>query len=52
MPIDRILSVKNVQAWVSMDFTSVRYSAPKTIEKMKSKFWTKLGESVHSVKVY
>ena len=32
VPIDRILSVKNGRAWVSMNFT---YSAPRIIEKMK-----------------
>ena len=35
MPIVRILSVKNARAWVSMDFTYDKYSAPRTIEKMK-----------------
>ena len=35
VPIDRILGVKNVRAWVSMDFTEDKYSAPRTIEKMK-----------------
>ena len=31
VPIDRILSVKNARAWVSMDFTWDKYSAPRTI---------------------
>ena len=35
VPIDRILGVKNVRAWVSMDFTEDKYSAPRTIEKIK-----------------
>ena len=35
VPIDRILSVKNVRAWVSMDFKYNKFSAPRTIEKMK-----------------
>ena len=35
VPIDRILSVKNERAWVSMDFTYDNYSALRTIEKMK-----------------
>ena len=35
VPIDRILSVKNAQAWVSMDFTLDEYSAPRTIKKIK-----------------
>ena len=35
VPIDRILGVKNARAWVSMDFTEDKYSAPRTIEKMK-----------------
>ena len=35
MPIDKILCVKNARAWVSMDFTSDKYSAPRTIKKMK-----------------
>ena len=28
VPIDRILSVKNARAWVSMDFTLDKYLAP------------------------
>ena len=35
MPIERILSVKNAPAWVSMDFTYDKFSALRTIEKMK-----------------
>ena len=36
VPIDRILSVRNVRAWVSMDFTFLdKFSAPRTIEKME-----------------
>ena len=35
VPIDRILSVKNARAWVSIDFTQDKFSAPRTIEKMK-----------------
>ena len=35
VPIDTILSVKNARAWVSMDFTLGKYSAPRTIEKIK-----------------
>jgi len=35
VPIDRILSVKNARAWVSMDFTKDTFLAPRTIEKMK-----------------
>ena len=31
--IAEILSGKNVRAWVSMDFTSDKYLAPRTIEK-------------------
>ena len=33
--IDRILSVKNVHEWVSMDFTEDKFLAPRTIEIMK-----------------
>ena len=39
VPIDRLLGVKNVRAWVSMDFTEDKYSAPRTNEKMKRKSW-------------
>lgn len=36
VPIDRISSVRNVRAWVSMDFTFLdKFSAPRTIEKME-----------------
>jgi len=35
VPIDRIISVKNARAWVSMDFKLDKLSAPRTIEKMK-----------------
>ena len=35
VPIDRIISVKNAQAWVSMDFKLDKHSTPRTIEKMK-----------------
>ena len=35
VPIDKILSVKNARAWVSLDFTLAKYSATMTIEKMK-----------------
>ena len=33
--IAEILSGKNARAWVSMDFTSNKFLAPRTIEKMK-----------------
>ena len=33
--IAEILSGKNVRAWVSMDFIQDKFSAPRTIEKMK-----------------
>ena len=35
LPTADILSGKNVRAWVSMNFTQDKYSAPRTIEKMK-----------------
>ena len=35
LPTADILSGKNVCAWVSMDFILDKYSAPRTIEKMK-----------------
>ena len=35
VPIDKIISAKNAQAWVSMNFISDKFSAPRTIEKMK-----------------
>ena len=33
--IDEIISAKNVLAWVSMNFIQDKFSAPRTIEKMK-----------------
>ena len=33
--IAEILSGKNVRAWVSMDFTQDKFSAPIVIEKIK-----------------
>ena len=35
LTVNRILSVKNVRAWVSMDFTQDKFSAPIAIEKIK-----------------
>ena len=35
VPIDRIISVKNAQALVSMYFKQDKHLAPRTIEKMK-----------------
>ena len=35
LPTAEILSGKNARAWVSINFTYDKYSAPRTIEKMK-----------------
>ena len=35
VPIARILSVKNARAWVLMDFTQDKFSAPIAIEKIR-----------------
>ena len=35
LPIAKILGVKNARAWVSMDFTYNKFSATRTIEKIK-----------------
>ena len=35
VPIGRIISAKNAQAWVSMNFIQHKYSAPIAIEKIK-----------------
>ena len=35
VPIDEIISAKNARAWVSMNFIEDKFSAPRTIEKMK-----------------
>ena len=35
VPIGKIISAKNVRAWVSMDFTQDKFSAPIAIEKIK-----------------
>ena len=34
-PIPKILNVKDARAWVSMDFTYNKFSATRTIEKIK-----------------
>ena len=35
VPIGKIISAKNVRAWVSMDFIQNKFSAPIAIEKIK-----------------
>ena len=35
LPTAEILSGKNARVWISINFTQDKYSAPRTIEKMK-----------------